>query len=447
MEIDKGLELIKSILEKEQINYLIYSRETEIEKLTTLKEEMQSHRFKHGWQIKLSLEKSLVFYDLVFSPALDEEEIRNQIEQILLNFSCISPGTVPGHSMFKPLDKSYRDLNFQIYDSNPTFYSLEDKLSLLFKLEKNIISQFRSIKETKAIVFKGIVENHVFMAPEIFKQYSVSNYTVEAEFTTIAGSVEIPFAVSQTRHNLTQAFDTNAMSNQIQLSITNFSNQSIIYGKETNVLITQQALVRILNFIAQSLVYSRNQPVPIFSDPHIQYFDSLMNLKDDATQTGGLMTRPFDVEGVNCGSFPLITNGYITQYLYDQFSAEKMQTNATGHAWYDDNWNFKLIPSNLIMAKGKYKMEDLLARLDPGVYLTEITDIFLDNHDNLHILGRGQSYKQGKNMNGIRGLYLKNLWSVFFRKMNMIGNEMIILDNVTGYPILMESIYATSNQA
>jgi len=445
LDTERTLELIRSVLEKEQIRYLFYSRETEREQMKVLKDEMQTHQMAHQWEIKLKLEKNQTRYDLVFSPAGDEEGVKRQMDEILLDFSRITPGVHPGRDLVLPSDKSYRDLNFQIFDANPTLYNLEEKMALLTKLEKSLASQFRSIKEQHGIKFSACVEHHAFLAPEISKQYSLSNYSIAAELVAVAANQDVSFTVSQTRHTLAQAVDTTGLINQIQVTMSNFSNQSIIYGKETNVLITQQALVKLLNFIAQCLVIDPNRPSRVLNDPQIQYFDAAFTLKDDATLTGGPMTRPFDAEGVNCAGMSLITDGYISRYICDQAGAALKKTAPTGHAWYDDQWNYQLYPSNLIMDKGRFKMDELMLRLDPGITLNEISELFLDNHDNLHIFGRGQVFKQGKNMNGIRGLHLVNPWNQFFRKMNLIANEPLTLDNVTGYPILMESVYATSN--
>ena len=62
-----------------------------------------------------------------------------------------------------------------------------------------------------------------------------------------------------------------------------------------------------------------------------QVFDKKLSLWDDATVAYGVGSYPFDDEGVSSQHLPLITNGVVTNFLYDLHTAALAGTQSTGN--------------------------------------------------------------------------------------------------------------------
>ncbi|HUX48589.1 MAG TPA: metallopeptidase TldD-related protein, partial [Dehalococcoidia bacterium] len=62
-----------------------------------------------------------------------------------------------------------------------------------------------------------------------------------------------------------------------------------------------------------------------------QVFDKRLSLWDDATVAYGVGSYPFDDEGVSSQHLPLVTNGVVTNFLYDLQTAALAGTQSTGN--------------------------------------------------------------------------------------------------------------------
>jgi PmbA protein len=101
---------------------------------------------------------------------------------------------------------------------------------------------------------------------------------------------------------------------------------------------------------------------------------------DDGLLEGGLGTAPSDDETVPMKKKTVIDNGRLAIYLYNTYTAKKDGTASTGNGM---RGGFKGIPgvgvTNLYIEPGKSPLEDLIASVDRGLFVTEVMGMHTAN--------------------------------------------------------------------
>jgi PmbA protein len=99
---------------------------------------------------------------------------------------------------------------------------------------------------------------------------------------------------------------------------------------------------------------------------------SFINVYDDGTLPGGLGSKPFDGEGLPTRRTPVVEGGVLTSYLFDTYSARKMQSRSTGNAARSVADSPHVSPTNLFLAAGDTAPEDIIKSVASGLYVTEL---------------------------------------------------------------------------
>lgn len=96
--------------------------------------------------------------------------------------------------------------------------------------------------------------------------------------------------------------------------------------------------------------------------------DDAISIWDDGLddRTIGL---PFDFEGVPKRRIDLITKGVASGVVYDSFTANREGRESTGHALPAPN-PYGPLPTNLFMAEGDKGVDEMIASIDKGVFIT-----------------------------------------------------------------------------
>ena len=101
----------------------------------------------------------------------------------------------------------------------------------------------------------------------------------------------------------------------------------------------------------------------------------LLEITDDPRLPEGLASRPFDGEGVPARRNPLIAGGVLRAYLQNTYTAMRMQSRSTGSAVR----SYKSVPevgvSNLVLTPGSISRQALLARVDNGVHVEQLSGL------------------------------------------------------------------------
>jgi len=101
----------------------------------------------------------------------------------------------------------------------------------------------------------------------------------------------------------------------------------------------------------------------------------IVTITDDARLPEGLASRPFDGEGVPSRSNELIADGVLKSYLHNTYTAARTNGQSTGSAVR----SYKSVPevgvSNLVLKPGELTREALLARVDNGLHVSQLTGL------------------------------------------------------------------------
>jgi PmbA protein len=97
----------------------------------------------------------------------------------------------------------------------------------------------------------------------------------------------------------------------------------------------------------------------------------LVTLVDDATLRAGLRSRPFDGEGATARRNEVLTGGVFRGYLMDTYAARKTGRQTTGSASRGVASSPSPGTTNFYLAAGPHRVEDIIASVENGLYLTE----------------------------------------------------------------------------
>ena len=101
-----------------------------------------------------------------------------------------------------------------------------------------------------------------------------------------------------------------------------------------------------------------------------------ITIVDDPFLEDGLASRTFDSEGVASKKLTLVDSGTLTSLLHNRKTAEKDRTETTGHAHKDSYKSaVKVGPSNLFIEPSTTFFENLLASIDEGVLITNLSGL------------------------------------------------------------------------
>lgn len=106
-----------------------------------------------------------------------------------------------------------------------------------------------------------------------------------------------------------------------------------------------------------------------------QVASAIVEITDDPRLSDGLASRPFDGEGVASRRNPLIAGGVLEGYLHNTYTAVRMKSASTGSAVR----SYKSVPevgvSNLVLKPGTLSREALLARVDNGLHVSQLSGL------------------------------------------------------------------------
>jgi len=103
-----------------------------------------------------------------------------------------------------------------------------------------------------------------------------------------------------------------------------------------------------------------------------QVFDKKLSLWDDATIAYGIGSYPFDDEGVSSQRLPLVTNGVVTNFLYDLQTAALAGTQSTGNGQRAGGGFPSPAISSLILSGGDVSFQAMVEDMKEGLIVEQL---------------------------------------------------------------------------
>ncbi len=120
-----------------------------------------------------------------------------------------------------------------------------------------------------------------------------------------------------------------------------------------------------------------------------------LTVVDDGTIPGLFGTSPFDDEGVPTRRTVVIENGVLKSYLLNAYTARKLGLRTTGNASRGLAGNAGVGNGNLYIERGSATLEQLIAGMREGFYVTEL-------------IGSGVNIVTGDYSRGAAGMWIRN---------------------------------------
>ena len=123
-------------------------------------------------------------------------------------------------------------------------------------------------------------------------------------------------------------------------------------------------------------------------------FASGIDIIDDPLRPRGLRSRPFDAEGIAGRRRHLVEDGVLKTWILDCATARELKLETTGHAQRGVSSTPSPSASNLHMAAGSKSLDELIADIDDGFYVTDM-------------IGMGVNLVTGDYSRGASGFWLE----------------------------------------
>ncbi|MFZ7946047.1 TldD/PmbA family protein [Neobacillus sp. 19] len=173
-----------------------------------------------------------------------------------------------------------------------------------------------------------------------------------------------------------------------------------------------------------------------------------ITILDDPFLEDGLASRTFDSEGVASKKLTLVESGVLQSLLHNQKTAKKEQTETTGHAHKDSYKSaVKVGPSNLFLKPSAVSFEDLLGRMNEGIFITSLSGLHSGANTvsgDFSVAANGFYVADGKIQYPVNLMTIAGNFYQLLKDVEEIGEDLIFPLTPVGSPsVLVKSLSVT----
>jgi len=143
-----------------------------------------------------------------------------------------------------------------------------------------------------------------------------------------------------------------------------------------------------------------------------------VTIVDDGTIASGLGSKPFDGEGLPTRRTVVVDRGVLVSYLFDTYSARKLNSRSTGNAARSVSEAPRVAPTNFVLQPGAASPQEIIRSVQRGLYVTEL-------------IGFGVNPVTGDYSRGAVGQWIENgefVWPV--EEITIAGNLLKMYDAI-----------------
>jgi PmbA protein len=232
--------------------------------------------------------------------------------------------------------------------------------------------------------------------------------------------------------------DLEAMAESASEKAISFLKAESIPGGEMPVILDNKISASILGVMLSSpinadLVQKGGSPLADKIGDQIAAED--ITIVDDGTMPKGLNTGPFDAEGHPTQRTPVIEEGVLKSFLYDNYTALKDSIESTGNAGRSGYSSPPSpSPTNLVLAEGDASPEEIIQETRRGLYVERVIGEWLSNpiSGNLNAtVTHGYLVEDGELKAPVKGVVLAgNFYELLKDGYEVIGNDTMNNDHL-----------------
>ncbi|KYK33942.1 MAG: hypothetical protein AYK19_12635 [Theionarchaea archaeon DG-70-1] len=158
---------------------------------------------------------------------------------------------------------------------------------------------------------------------------------------------------------------------------------------------------------------------------------SQFTLHDNGIVKEGFESREMDDEGVPCQDTPLIKNGVLQGFIWNDYWAKRMGVASTGNAYYDDQNNeMSIQQTTMVVNPGDYTKEELFNVKD-GYYILGLQGAHGSNPESGDfsvVCAPAYRIRNGEISGGCVGMMLSDNIFSLLQKIDAVGREPEVVD-------------------
>lgn len=170
---------------------------------------------------------------------------------------------------------------------------------------------------------------------------------------------------------------------------------------------------------------------------------SAFTLHDNGIIPEGPASREMDDEGVPCQDTPLIEEGVLQGFIWNDYWAKRVGVTSTGNAYYSDYFNEMTIHHTMMVAaQGDYKVEELFDVKD-GYYFQGFQGIYSSNPESGDfslVCAPAYRIRNGEISGGVVGVMLSDNVFSLIQKIDAVGCEVEVCENTLLPPVRFSDV-------
>lgn len=180
-----------------------------------------------------------------------------------------------------------------------------------------------------------------------------------------------------------------------------------------------------------------------------QVASELVTVYDDGLLEGGLLTSKFDGEGVPCQKTVVIEKGILKNFLYDNYTANKVGTGSTGNASRAGLAPYASTPileaSNFTFKGGNRTAEELVGEVDEGLIVYGVQGAHSSNPESGEfsvVATPVWKIEGGEVVYAVRDVMLTGVFFDVLRNVSSLGNNVRKMGQLVAPWIRVENVKA-----
>jgi PmbA protein len=150
-----------------------------------------------------------------------------------------------------------------------------------------------------------------------------------------------------------------------------------------------------------------------------------VTVEDDGTITGGLGSKPFDGEGVATRRTVVIEQGRLANFLFDTYSARKLQGHSTGNAARSVGEAPRVAPTNFVLRAGATAPAEIIRSVQRGLYVTELIGFGVNPVTGDYSRGAvGQWIESGECVHPVEEITIAGNLLTMYDSIEVVGNDL-----------------------
>ncbi len=302
----------------------------------------------------------------------DEKSLRNHIRDSL-NYLELS-GSDSANKL--PLEHTIGevDADLELFDNQNPEFSIKKITENLTKIEKSAFDYSNKIKYSEGIIYEFVKSKIIF----------ANSYGFLSDFIKSSHS----YFISVIAESKNKKENGDFWSENIHLNA--LENPSFLGAKAAEIAIkklgaekprTGEYTIIFNNISASSVLEEFSEMIKgdyIYKKSSL-YTDKIKNkvssekisIEDNPLIKGGLMSRPFDGEGVLSKRTPIVEKGILKSYLLNTYTSNKLKTKNTGNASFSPESEY-ISPTNFFIKPSDIDESELINSVKKGIYITSL---------------------------------------------------------------------------